>query len=68
MKQLALINSSLSVAKNLNIKTIAEGVEDNAVMSLVTEVGCDFGQGFYIGCPMSAKKIFSWQREWNALT
>ena len=68
MKQLALINSSLSVAKNLNIKTIAEGVEDNAVMSLVTEVGCDFGQGFYIGCPMSAKKIFSWQREWNELT
>jgi len=68
MNQLALINTSLSVAKDLNIKTIAEGVEDNAVMSLVTEMGCDFGQGYYIGCPMPAKKLYNWQREWNALT
>jgi EAL domain-containing protein (putative c-di-GMP-specific phosphodiesterase class I) len=68
INQLALINTSLSVAKDLNIKTIAEGVEDNAVMSLVTEMGCDFGQGYYIGCPMQAKKIFNWQREWNAKT
>ncbi|PKG82226.1 hypothetical protein CXF85_15150 [Colwellia sp. 75C3] len=68
MNQLALINSSISVAKDMNIKTIAEGVENNAVMSLVTEMGCDIGQGFYIGCPMAAKKIFNWQREWDALT
>ncbi len=68
MNQVALINASISMAKDLNIKTIAEGVENNAVMSLVTEMGCDFGQGYYIGCPMAAKKIFNWQREWNALT
>jgi EAL domain-containing protein (putative c-di-GMP-specific phosphodiesterase class I)/ActR/RegA family two-component response regulator len=68
MNQLALINSSISVAKDLNIKTIAEGVENNQVMSLVTEMGCDFGQGYYIGCPMAAKKIFNWQREWSAMT
>jgi EAL domain-containing protein (putative c-di-GMP-specific phosphodiesterase class I)/CheY-like chemotaxis protein len=68
MNQLALINASISLAKDLNIKTIAEGVENNAVMSLVTEMGCDIGQGFYIGCPMAAKKIFNWQRDWDALT
>ncbi len=68
MNQIALINTSISIAKDLNIKTIAEGIEDSAVMSLVTEMGCDFGQGYYIGCPMPAKRIFSWQREWNALT
>jgi len=66
--QLALINTSLSVAKDLNIRTIAEGVENNAVMSLVTEMGCDYGQGYYIGCPMPAKKVFNWQREWSAKT
>jgi len=68
MNQLALINTSISVAKDLNIKTIAEGVENNQVMSLVTEMGCDFGQGYYIGCPMAAKKIFGWQREWSDKT
>ena len=68
LKQLALINTSISVAKDLNIKTIAEGVESNDVLSLATDVGCDFGQGYYISCPMPAKDLFKWQREWKGLT
>ncbi|RHW76134.1 EAL domain-containing protein [Colwellia sp. RSH04] len=68
LNQLALINSTLSIAKELHIKTIAEGVEDSAVMSLVTDMGCDYGQGYYISKPMKAKDVLAWQREWNAKT
>lgn len=68
LNQLALINTSISIAKDLNIKTIAEGVEDNKVMSLVTDVGCDFGQGYYMSGPIPAKDIYKWQREWNGMT
>lgn len=68
LSKIPLINSSLSIAKELNIKTIAEGVEDSGIMNLVTEVGCDFGQGYYIGRPMNAAKILHWQREWLAMT
>jgi EAL domain-containing protein (putative c-di-GMP-specific phosphodiesterase class I) len=68
ISQIALINTSISLANKLNIRTIAEGVEDLDVMSLVTEMGCNYGQGYYIGHPMAAKKIISWAREWDSLT
>jgi len=68
MNQLALIKTCLSVANQLNIRTIAEGVEDLDVLNLVTEMGCDIGQGYYISHPMEAKKIISWSHEWNSLT
>jgi len=68
LNQLALINTSLSIAKKLNMRTIAEGVEDNAIMSLVTEIGCDFAQGYYIARPLKASKLIAWHREWHALT
>jgi len=68
LNQLSLINTSISLANKLNIRIIAEGVEDAEVMSLVTEMGCDYGQGYYIAHPMPAKKIVNWIREWNDLT
>ncbi|PCI59034.1 MAG: hypothetical protein COB35_12385 [Gammaproteobacteria bacterium] len=66
--QRSLIESNLSVANKLNIKTIAEGVENSEVLHLATEIGCDFGQSFYIGKPMPAKNILPWYRQWHANT
>lgn len=68
LNQLSLINSSLSLAKKLNIRTIAEGVEDSSIMSLVTEMGCDYAQGYYIGRPLEAKRVVYWKREWDSIT
>ncbi len=66
--QMSLINTCLAIANKLHFRTIAEGVEDAEVMSLVTEMGCDIGQGYYISRPIAAKKIFAWAREWQNLT
>jgi len=66
--QKSLINTCLSIANKLHIRTIAEGVEDADVMSLVTEMGCDIGQGYYISHPIEAKKVITWAREWQSLT
>ena len=55
--QLSIINTSVSLANELHIKTIAEGVEDKDILKLVTQMGCDYGQGYHIGKPMAAKDI-----------
>ncbi len=68
IRQLSLINTTLALANRLNFKTIAEGVENSKVMSLATEIGCDIGQGYYIGRPMPAKKVMNWARNWQTLT
>lgn len=67
-RQLSLINASLALANKLNLITIAEGVENAEAMNLATEMGCNIGQGYYIGRPMPAKKILHWARDWQALT
>ena len=68
LQQLSLINSSLALANKLNLKTIAEGIENSEVMSLATEIGCNIGQGYYIAKPMPAKEVMQWARNWQDMT
>ena len=39
------------IAKNLGKKTIAEFVESPEVISLLREIGIDYGQGHFFGKP-----------------
>jgi len=39
-------------ARELGLRTVAEGVETSAHLELAREVGCDRGQGFLLGAPM----------------
>jgi len=66
--QISIINTCLSLANQLHIKTIAEGIEDSEILNLVTELGCDYAQGYHISRPIPAKKILAWTRNWNDLT
>jgi EAL domain-containing protein (putative c-di-GMP-specific phosphodiesterase class I) len=66
--QVAIINTSLSLAHQLHIKTIAEGVEDAEILNLVTEMGCDYAQGYYLAKPLPAKEVLAWGRTWDAIT
>lgn len=46
-----LIKSILSVAKSLNMKVTAEGVEKAEELETLKELGCDFAQGYYFMHP-----------------
>ena len=48
----AIVQAIIQMAKSLNLKTIAEGVEDKEVVELVRQYGCDEIQGFYFAKPM----------------
>ncbi|HFC96967.1 MAG TPA: bifunctional diguanylate cyclase/phosphodiesterase, partial [Thermosulfurimonas dismutans] len=48
---LALVQSAVTLARTLNIKTIAEFVEDEEIFRKVREVGIDLAQGYYLGKP-----------------
>jgi diguanylate cyclase (GGDEF)-like protein len=49
-KKLILI-SIVNLAKSLGIRITAEGIENKEQLDIVRGVGCDYGQGFYIGRP-----------------
>ena len=52
----AIIYAVLALAERLNQKVIAEGVETEAQVQQLAEIGCDFVQGYHITRPMDVKK------------
>lgn len=47
----AFVNSIALLARELEISTVAEFVEDEAVLEAIREVGIDLCQGYYTGMP-----------------
>ena len=39
----------------LNMRVVAEGIEDPAALDLLASLGCDLAQGYFISRPMSAR-------------
>jgi EAL domain-containing protein (putative c-di-GMP-specific phosphodiesterase class I)/ActR/RegA family two-component response regulator len=64
--QQAIFNASLGLAKQLGMKSIAEGVEDQADWDFIRSTDCDIAQGYFIAKPMPAHDIFSWIINWEA--
>ncbi|MDD5330673.1 MAG: EAL domain-containing protein [Sulfuricella sp.] len=50
----AIVNAIIQMAKSLNLKTIAEGVEDSRMLDLLRHLQCDEAQGYHFARPMPA--------------
>ena len=53
----AITTAIISLAKSLNLKVIAEGVEDEAQMTFLTAHRCDEIQGYYFSKPLTVDKV-----------
>lgn len=62
----AIYTVSLHVAKQLGMKTVAEGVADQADWDFLRSTGCDLAQGNFISEPMPGAEIPNWIRGWEA--
>lgn len=51
---LQIVQTILSLARNLGIEAIAEGVETKRHLEILKSLECDFGQGYYFARPLSA--------------
>jgi PAS domain S-box-containing protein len=47
----SVVQAIVSLAAGFGLKTVGEGVEDQATLDLLRELGVDYGQGFHIGRP-----------------
>lgn len=57
--QRKVLASIVSLAKELNIRTVAEGVETQENEQMMIELACDYGQGYYYSKPIPASKFLS---------
>jgi len=66
-KQSNLLESITGMAKKLQLHTVAEGVETDAQLQRVCDLGIDTIQGFYYSKPVSAQDIPADVKSINAL-
>jgi diguanylate cyclase (GGDEF)-like protein len=52
-----LVRATIELGHSLGMHVVAEGVEDDRVLSLLRVLGCDIGQGFGIGRPVPAEEL-----------
>jgi diguanylate cyclase (GGDEF)-like protein len=52
-----LVRATIALGHALRLRVVAEGIEDKATLDLVSELGCDLGQGYVIGRPKPAHEL-----------
>lgn len=64
----AVIDSTLVLAKALNIRVVAEGIETVEQCRRLAQMGCMLGQGYLYARPMSGSELMAWcveKNEWS---
>lgn len=52
-----LLRSIIELVGSLGLATVAEGIEDEARLELLAELGCDYAQGFHIARPVPMAQL-----------
>ena len=52
-----VVRAIVGVARQFEVKTIAEGVEDEATLNKLRRMGVDYAQGYHIGRPMPLPEL-----------
>ena len=64
-KDATIVRSTIGLAHSLGFRAVAEGVENEAIMVLLRELGCDEAQGFHLGRPMPAADMPAFALQWS---
>ncbi|OZA07252.1 MAG: hypothetical protein B7X97_09610 [Methylotenera sp. 17-45-7] len=60
-----IVNSTIELAHNMGLKVVAEGIENLDTWGLLDEMGCDYGQGYYMTKPIPVTDFNSWLQTWH---
>ncbi|GIU85997.1 MAG: hypothetical protein KatS3mg009_0512 [Acidimicrobiia bacterium] len=52
-----VLDAVISLARSLGLSVVAEGVETDAQLRMLSRYGCDVAQGFYFGAPVPADQV-----------
>ena len=55
-----IVRSTIDLGRNLGLRVVAEGVETEATLELLSDLGCDVAQGYYILRPKRSAEITEW--------
>lgn len=53
----AVVRAIIELAHGMNMQAIAEGIETETQLEILKQLGCDFGQGYYLSRPMTQQAL-----------
>jgi diguanylate cyclase (GGDEF)-like protein len=56
----AIVRSTIELAHALELRVVAEGVEDVAALDALAGFGCDYAQGYHFSLPLPAEAFTAW--------
>src|SRR5438034_7483103 len=56
----AIVRATIELAGSLGLEVVAEGVEDEATLQILMQLGCSTAQGYHISRPLPVEGIASW--------
>jgi EAL domain-containing protein (putative c-di-GMP-specific phosphodiesterase class I)/GGDEF domain-containing protein len=56
----SIVDATIQLAHKLGLETVAEGVENEETADLLTNLNCDYAQGYYFARPLEKKQIMEW--------
>ena len=69
-----IVETIVTLARNLNKQVVAEGVETAEQLAVLKSLGCDLGQGYLLSAPMPVEDVdrfisrsFDWVRDGGSL-
>ncbi len=61
----SVVEASVSLARNLQMTSVAEGIQQRPEWDLLESLGCEQMQGYFIARPMSEEGLQAWTAQWN---
>jgi EAL domain-containing protein (putative c-di-GMP-specific phosphodiesterase class I) len=58
-----IVRSTIDLAHNLGLTVVAEGIENESVLTMLIGYGCDSAQGFFFSRPCTAEEFTAWLNE-----
>ncbi len=58
-----IVKSTIELGHTMGLTVVAEGVEDKDTLTLLSQLGCNFAQGYYMSRPLPVKELEKWLSE-----
>jgi len=65
VKNQKIVRMALSLARSIEVETVAEGIESQVDYDWLLHEGCTYGQGFLMGKPMPGSELMHWIHDWK---
>ncbi|MUG99880.1 EAL domain-containing protein [Scytonema sp. UIC 10036] len=61
-KKSGIVRAIITLARDLELKVIAEGVETRGQLDILRDLGCDYAQGYFFSKPLETKAVDTFLR------